>query len=60
MTRLILSMKTLVGVVLFVLIASVVGASLDRKDAYPMPEIVMTNSVSPVQYVTMQDLRGNN
>ena len=58
MTRLILSIKTLAGVLLIVLAASVVGASLDRKDAYPMPEIVMTNSVSQVQYVTMQDARG--
>lgn len=60
MNRLILSIKTLAGAVLFVMAACVVGASLDRLDMYDMPVISYrdTNSVTPVQYTAMQDARG--
>lgn len=60
MNRLILAIKTLAGAVLLVMAACVVGASLDRLDMYEMPVISYsdTNSVTPVQYTAMQDMKG--
>lgn len=59
MNRLTLAIKTLAGAVIFVIAASVVGASLDSKDMYDMPVISYsdTNSVTPVQYTAMRDAR---
>lgn len=59
MNRLILSIKTLAGAVLFVMAACVVGPTIEKHSAYEMPVITFndTNSVSPVQYTAMQDVR---
>jgi hypothetical protein len=60
MTRLILSIKTVAGAVLFVMAACVVGPTIEKHSVYLTPVVTFndTNSVTPVQYTAMQDAKG--